>query len=262
VAYAWCVPSLLMGQAAEQKQSQVWGIQGLKSSYCVRFMVEPKAAAKELKPGFRLIPANQDHSLHPALQQLIKGQQEFASWSASDLCFYFSDAVQVGTRRIIEKNSRKQQMIAVWTIATQEEKSGGRRDLLLGFFSGRGSLTRAAEAAGVRLHEAEASVVDSAGTSNDVYSVKLQRTSLIWRGRSTGDSTRVEQPIQHSWLAPGVRGSPWLAQFELRPSWSTALVGSLSVEGKGDLGKALKASPIRFVGPFYHGGTGELRLSR
>jgi hypothetical protein len=48
----------------------------------------------------------------------------------------------------------------------------------------------------------------------------------------------------------------------LTPTWSRALVGSLRVEGKGDLAKLLKASPIRFVGPLYRGGGGELRFTR
>ena len=258
-----CVPSILLGQnRAEDKQPQVWSIQGLKTSYCIRFVIEPRAAAKELKDGFRIIPANQDQTLHPSIRQLIKTQPEFGSWSPSDLCFYFSDAVQIGARRVAEKNPRNQQMLAVWTLASQEEKSGARRDLVLGFFSARGSLTRAAEQAGVRLSEAHASVLDSADTSNDVYNVKLERSSLTWRGRPSGDSTRVEGPIDESWLVPGARGTVWSAQFAFRPTSSRALVGSLSVEGKGDLGKALKGSPIRFVGPLYTGGTAELRFSR
>jgi hypothetical protein len=260
---ASCLPSVVIAQGrAEEKQPQVWAIQGLKTAYCVRFVIEPKAAAKELKDGFRLIPANQDRTLHPSIQQLIKGQPEFGSWSPSDLCFYFSDAVQVGPRRVAEKNPRNQQMLAVWTLASQEERSGARRDLVVGFFSARASLTRAAEIAGVRLTEAHASVLDSADTSNDVYNLRLERTSLTWRGRPSGDSTRVEAPIEESWLVPGARGSMWSAQFVFRPTWSRALVGSLSVEGKGDLGKALKGSPIRFVGPLYRSGTAELRFSR
>jgi hypothetical protein len=260
---ASCVPSILLGQnRAEDKQPQVWSIQGLKTAYCVRFVIDPRAAAKELKDGFRLIPANQDRTLDPSIQQLIKGQPEFGSWSPSDLCFYFSDAVQIGTRRVAEKNPRNQQMLAVWTLASQEEKSGARRDLVLGFFSARGSLTRAAEQAGVRLSEAHASVLDSADTSNDVYNVKLERSSLTWRGRPSGDSTRVEGPIEQSWLVAGSRGTVWSAQFIFHPTSTRALVGSLSVEGKGDLGKALKGSPIRFVGPLYRGGSAELRFSR
>jgi hypothetical protein len=260
---ASCVPSVLRAQArAEDKQPQVWSIEGLKTAYCVRFVIEPRAAAKELKDGFRLITAGQDRTLHSSIQQLIKRQPEFGSWSPSDLCFYFSDAVQIGTRRVAEKNPRNQQMLAVWTLATQEEKSGARRDLVLGFFSARGSVTRAAEQVGVRLSEAHVSVLDSADTSNDVYNINLERSSLTWRGRPSGDTTRVEDPIEESWLVAGTRGTVWSAQFVFRPASSRALVGSLSVEGKGDLGKALKGSPIRFVGPLYRGGTAELRFSR
>jgi hypothetical protein len=40
------------------------------------------------------------------------------------------------------------------------------------------------------------------------------------------------------------------------------MVGSLKVEGKDDLAKLLKASPIRFVGPVYQGGTGSLHFGR
>jgi hypothetical protein len=260
---ACCVPSVLSAQAsADQRQSQVWGLQGLRSGYCVRFVIDQRAATRELKPGFRVVPASQDAALHPALQHLIQGQPEFAGWVPSSLCFYFTDAVQVGNRRVVEKNPRNQQMLAVWTLATQEERSGSRRDLALGIFSGRGSLIHAAEAAGVRLHEADAAVLDSADSANDVYTIKLERTSLMWRGRPTGDSSRVERPIEESWLVPGVRGGVWAVRLMLSPVWSRPLVGSLTVEGKGDLAKALKASPIRFVGPLYRSGAGELRFSR
>ena len=263
MAVACWVPLSLSAQAAgEPKQTQVWTLQGLGSSYCVRFAIEPRAAARELRNGFRLVPANQDGTLHPALKQLVQQQPELASWSPSQLCFYFSDAVQVGTRRVAEKNVRNQQMLAVWTVAAQEEKSGARRDLAIEVFSARGPLRRAAEAAGVRLHESDASVVDSADASNDVYRIKLERTSLVWRGRPTGDSTRVERPIQETWSMPGLRAGIWAVQFTYQPSWSRPVVGSLMVEGKGDLAKALKASPIRFVGPLYRGGTAGLRFTR
>ena len=72
----------------------------------------------------------------------------------------------------------------------------------------------------------------------------------------------VDQPIQESWSVSGLRGQMWNARLIRTPSWSRPLVGSLTVEGKGDLAKALKASPIRFVGPLYIGGGGELHFSR
>jgi hypothetical protein len=40
------------------------------------------------------------------------------------------------------------------------------------------------------------------------------------------------------------------------------MAGSLRVEGKGDFADAVKASPIRFVGPALLGGGGELAFRR
>jgi hypothetical protein len=41
-----------------------------------------------------------------------------------------------------------------------------------------------------------------------------------------------------------------------------SMVGALKVEGKDDFAQALKASPTRFAGPAYQGGSGVVRLGR
>ena len=258
----WGVPALSGQTRPEVKETQVWGLQGIRSGYCVRFLMEPRKAGRELEKGFHLVRADQDQTLHPALQQVIRSQPEFAAWAPSNLCFYFTDAVQVGARRVAEKNPRNFQMIASWTLAAQEEKSGTRRDMVLDMYANRGSLIRAAEAGRVRLHEAQAIFTDRPDTTADVYSTKLNRTLLIWKGRPTGDSTRIERPMEESWAVRGIRGGGiWSVRLAVSPLWSRPLVGSLTVEGKGDLAKALKGSPIRFVGPLYRGGGGEMRFT-
>jgi hypothetical protein len=69
--------------------------------------------------------------------------------------------------------------------------------------------------------------------------------------------------MEESWSVPGIRGSGlWTVRMAVSPAWTRPLVGSLTVEGKGDLAKALKASPTHFVGPLYFGGSVELRFSR
>jgi hypothetical protein len=259
----WCGVSALGAQtASEIKASQVWGLQGLRTGYCVRFLIEPRAASRRVRDGFRLLRADGDSTLHPALRGIVQSQPEYSSWSPSRLCFYFTDAMQVGARRIVEKDPRKYQMLAVWTLGTQEQKSGVRRDVVLDMFSSRTGLVRAAEAALIRLHEAHSVVSDRADTIEDSYSVSLERTLLVWRGHPTGDSTAVERPIEELWVVPGMRDRLWAARLVISPTWSRPIVGSLTVEGKGDLAKALKASPIRFVGPLYRGGAGDLRFSR
>jgi len=153
-------------------------------------------------------------------------------------------------------------MIGVWTVATVEQSPGTRRDLVVDMFTGRGPLKRAAELDRVRLNEAKSSVLDLPDTTSDEYRLKIGKTTLVWLGRAAGDSARVAPPITESWSVPSLRQGMWNVSLTLSPAWSRPMVGSLRVEGKGDLGKALKASPIRFVGPFYRGGGGELRFLR
>jgi len=257
------VPALAAQARTDVRESQRWEFQGIRAGYCIRFLVEPRTAARALEKGLRAVRADQDPTLHPALQQVIRGQPEFSAWAPSSLCFYFSDAVQVGTRRITDKNPRNFLMIALWTLGAQQQSGGSRRDLALDLYANRGNLIRAAESGRIRLREAKAVLTEQPDPTPDVYVMKLGGTLLTWRGRPTGDSTRVERPIEESWSVPGLRGSgAWAVHLAISPTWSRPLLGSLSVEGKGDLAKALKGSPIRFVGPLYHGGAGEIRFSR
>jgi hypothetical protein len=151
----------------------------------------------------------------------------------------------------------------MWSIATVAQKTGGQRDFVVELYGGRGGLTRAAEGSGVSMEEVRAAVAEAADTVPDIYSVQVGKTLLVWNGRPARDSTRVAQPVLESWSMVGLRSlGIWQTELELAPQWSQPLVGSFRVEGKGDLAKALKASPIRFVGPIYRGGGGKLRFRR
>ena len=125
-----------------------------------------------MKSGSHPVPASQDATLHPAIEQLVRSQPRLRLLVRVQVCFYFSDAVQVGSRRVAEKNPRNRQMLVVWTLPTQEESSGARREAVLGIYYGRSNLYRAAETAGVKLREAHVSVVDSADTGTDIYTIK------------------------------------------------------------------------------------------
>jgi hypothetical protein len=239
-----------------------WGLQGLRTAYCVRFLVDPKAAGKELRNGFTLVPAGQDSSLNSALQQVVRSQPEFASWIPSNLCLYYLDAVQIGKRRIVERDPSRYQLVALWSLAAREQGSGSRRDLLVDMYASRENLLNAAHQADFRLHEIRSQFYDRPDTTTDIYSLKIGKTQLTWTGRPAGDSARVDRPIVEQWSAVGLRHGERPAQLTLTPTWRRHVVGSLRVEGKGDLAKMLKASPIRFVGPQYRGGSGELRFFR
>jgi hypothetical protein len=260
----WCgTAAPLVAQAAsEGREGPLWTLQGLRTSQCVRFLLDPAIARRALPDGARLVPASRDETLHPALRGVIDGQPEFAAWTPSSLCLFYTDALTLGGRRFSSKDVRKRPMIGLWTVAALERGSGARRDVVLDFFAVGGGLAQAARNAKVRLSEAKSSVSKVPDTDNELHSVKIGKTRLVWNGRAVGDSTRVEQPLQESWLAQGTLGTVWRIQATLRPEWSRPMVGLFSVEGKDDLAQALKASPIRFVGPLYHGGGGELRFLR
>jgi hypothetical protein len=172
------------------------------------------------------------------------------------------DAVQIGRRRLVERDHRAYQLIGVWTLGATEQEGGAQRDLVVDMYASRNSLLRAAGTAQVRIHEVHSVVSDKADSTLDIYSVKIGKTQLVWNGKHTGDSTRIEDTLQEDWSVSGLRPSVRVARLQLKPAWSWPLVGSLRVEGKGDLAKALRNSPIRFVGPLYRGGSGRLVFSR
>ena len=262
VAAAFCGTWPLAAQdRAEGRGGPVWTLEGLQAGQCVRFLMEPDEAGKELRPGGRLIRADQDHILHPALRSVVQSQPEFAGWTPASLCLYYAAAIGVGGRRFGSRDPRKRQMIGFWTVAATEQ-DGSRRDMVLEAFGARGDLVRAAEMGKVRIREARSAVSKAASSGNDLYNVQIGKTRLSWNGRAAGDSTRLDRPSEELWVTRGASGTFWRVRAILRPLWSRPLVGVLSVEGKDDLAKALKASPTRFVGPVYYGGGGELRFSR
>ena len=224
--------------------------------------MDPGVSRKQLRDGLTLLRADQVPSLHPALASVIQGQPEFASWIPSSLCFFYLDAVHLGRRRYGDTSPRKPQMIGIWSMASAEQGSGARRDIVLELFGTRGDLVRAAGLAKVRFRDAQSSVSKAPESGNDLHDIRIGRTRLVWNGRPAGDSTQVDQAIRESWLAKGSSGTSWNVSAILTPTWSRPLVGVLSVEGKDDLAKALKAAPTRFVGPLYYGGGGQLRFFR
>jgi hypothetical protein len=259
----WGAAAPVVAQARpEGREGPVWTLEGLRTGQCVRFLLDPTVARRGLRAGTRPLAASQEETLHPALRGVIDGQPEFAGWTSSSLCLFYGDALTLGGRRFGGKDPRKQQMIGLWTVAVSEQGSGARQHVVLDFFGVGGGLVQAAGNAKVRFRQAKSSVSKVPGTDNELYAVKIGKTRLTWNGRAAGDSTRVEQPIQESWLVQGTIGTVWRVHATLKPEWSRPLVGLLSVEGKDDLAKALQASPIRFVGPLYQGGGAELRFSR
>jgi hypothetical protein len=241
----------------------------------VQLLLDSSTVARSLAAGLRPIRADQMPDLHPAIRGVVQTQPEFAGWTPSKLCLYYFSGVDAGAARVRSKDARKAPLLAAWTAAAVEAGSGARRDVALEFVSGSGRLSRAAQGAGLNLVEARSVIgmvpyVSEEGvpSRDSRYQLKIGKTLITWDGRPVGDSTRVDQPIEADWLARGRRSETsrradwWHARLRLAPTWSRGMAGSLRVQGKDAFAKALKASPIRFVGPLYSQGGGEIHFDR
>ena len=206
--------------------------------------------------------------LHPALRGVAERQPEFRNWVPSSLCIYYFGAVEADGQRVREEDPRRAPMLAFLTLAAADSLSGARRDFAVEVITNTGRLERSGNVAGLDLRKARSSVApvpaedEGMESGDDRYQLRVGKTQLVWDGRAAEDSTPAGTPLVREWKAEGRRGGWVFGKLTLEPAWTRAMIGSLKVEGKDEFARMLKASPIRFVGPVYQGGSGSLEFSR
>jgi hypothetical protein len=262
-------PPVAAQEKDDENLNRVWRIQGLQAGYCVQLLVEPGKLDVAIPPGTRPIRADSMEDLSPILRNVITHQPEFASWTPSKICMYYMQSVDVGALTVNERDPAKSPMVGVWSIAAAEGAGKTARDVALRLFTNSGRLERAAEVSGLDLRKVE-SEVRAIPNENDASAppvgvrraVRIHRTQLIWEGRQVDDSTKADSTVTTVWRADSKRRGPMTARLALRPTWTKGMAGSLRVEGEDDFARAVKASPVRFVGPAVMGGGGELAFGR
>ncbi len=247
----------------------MWRIEGLRTGFCVQLLIDPGQLDVAIPRDARPLRADAVNDLNPVLRTMISNQPEFAAWTPSRLCLYYMETVDVGPLRVSERDPGKAPMIGVWSLAAVDAAGGARRDVVLRMFTNTGRLERAGQVSGLDLRKVRSTVRDldneddaSAPPIGIRYQVKLGKSVLTWDGRRVGDSTRAEGSQSTEWRADSRRRGQMNARLTLTPEWSKAMVGSLWVEGEDGFANAIKASPIRFVGPAMLGGGGELAFGR
>ena len=259
----------LNAQAAERDEDDgnrglAWQLEGLKRCFCVDFLMEPELAAKRLPKGYGPVPAHRFASLHSALVRLIEDEPDYRDWIPSTICAFGSSAIVVDGRRIGGRDPASREMIGMWGIAgTPEGEDVDDLWVLHEFLTNNHRIKRVAEGSLLKLRVIDEEMgKDVERITEDHFSLKIGKTRLTWVGHLSGDSTRAEGPLHRRWRLEGNRGSKWLAEVAIEPGWYRPMVGALRVEGKDDLAKALKASPIRMAGPAFWGGSGEIVFQR
>jgi hypothetical protein len=203
------------------------------------------------------------------LRNVLTHQPEFGSWTPSKICMYYMQSVDVGSLRVSDRNPEKAPMVGVWSLTAAEGAGNTARDVALRLFTNNGRLERAAEVSGLDLRKVD-SEVRNIPNENDASAppigvrrtIRLDRTLLTWEGRQVDDSAKADGPLTLVWRADSKRRGPMTTRLALTPEWTKGMAGSLRVEGDDDFAEAVKASPIRFVGPAVMGGVGELAFGR
>lgn len=258
----------LTGQQGDP-DAGTWQLEGLRTSFCVQLLLDPASAAlQDLPPGFRPVPASEVRDLPVSLRGVVEGQPEFASWSPSRVCVHTVDTIRTKEFALADRSGRHPQLFATWTVEAADP-GGVIREVALDLFANSGRLIRAARLAGQVVREARLTIgkvpaEDENGvpSSDDRFQVKVGKTTVTWDGRLAGDSVPVPQPVLLAWAVTAVRGQAAEGRISLTPIYARSMVGSLKVDGKDALAKALRASPTRFAGPAYGGGAGSITFTR
>ncbi len=256
-------PGNLSAQGADGPSGPEWRLEGLELSFCVDFLIELASADKRLPKGFQPVAAARFAQLHPALRSMIDAEPVYRDWIPSALCTYGAAVVEVDGRRYGQSGSGSRQMVGMWAIAgTPEENGTDSLWVVSEFLTGNDRIKRAAEGSLLRLREIDEVVGEDSESGEDMHGLKIGKTRVTWIGHLGGDSTRAAEPGHEVWWLKGNRGTTWLARLSREPVWRQPMVGGLRIEGKDDLAKALKSSPIRMLGPAFWGGGATLVFER
>jgi hypothetical protein len=232
-------------------------------------LLDPSKLEVSIPRGARPLRADAIEDLSPVLRTVVSHQPEFAGWTPSKICMYYMRAVDVGALRVSARDPEKVPMVGVWSLSAAEGAGNTPRDVALRLFTNNGRLERAAEVSGLDLRKVDSEVRNipnehdaSAPPIGVRRTVRLNKTLLTWESRQVDDSAKADGSLTLVWRAESKRRGPMTARLALSPEWTKGMAGSLRVEGDDDFAEAVKASPIRFVGPAVIGGTGRLAFGR
>lgn len=257
--------ALLLGPAplTAQSASARFDITGIQRLFCVNFLVEPGQAAEMLGSRFRPIIAGEASSLASPIRMLIDGEPEYATWVPGQVCMLEAGAIKHGTEVASEVGKR---VAMGWAALRAREASAPPSDAsswrTLEYFSSDRVLRRQVRDALVNMDGGDFEVGEAIGnTTDERVRLKAGGTELIWEGRVAGENAPARATRQLL-MVDGRRNDLWASSMDLTPVTERPLVGTLQIQGKSVLAEAMKASPIRMVGPLQSGGTGVIAFAR
>lgn len=247
--------------AAQDDGGTRWTFTDARGGFCVWYLAEPELARDLVPKETVLRPAGEGVGLPPAVVRVIQDEPRFASWIPATICINLFGQVASNGRAIVTAKADEPILVLTHSVAATSPRGvTGAHHFLMELGTDRGSLARAAELLGARSFDRSVSIRKNPDGGDDEIEVKIGKTKIFWQGHRTG-TPRVGTTRSMSFGYAGLRLTNWHVTFESAPAETFLMVGALRVEGKDDLGKALRASPIRAVGPLEQGGGATITFS-
>jgi hypothetical protein len=249
-----------LAQSSPAPEAQlVWNLEGTESGWCLQFLIDPTKAGDDLPDGAVPVPASEAGELHPAIQRLISDEPQYARWVPSQVCTWFFNSVTAAGHRV-DRNKKSPPAIAWWGVLTHPKAGSDSEPVfaLRMLATNNWRIQKPSEAARVSMRSLDVFVEKVPETQEDRYTLRYGKTTVMFDGHASPDTMTTPETISQVWWTEGDASTVWRGAASLHPSSTHALVGALTIQGKGDLADALKASPIRLVGPVHSGGDGEV----
>lgn len=269
-AHRLLLPSVLLGMVtaiarpvAAQDNPPFWRWVDARDGFCIWYLADPAEAPGLLPPGVAPRPSAQTTQLPDILRRIVQDEPRFAAWIPGLVCVG-RFAVVAANGEPVASMEREGRPVLYVLSALAAEGGGGGDDLewqLLELGLDAGPLERIAN--GLDLGPASRSLPVRQGVEgeDDQWALRLDGAELIWSGHRAGGS-RVGSTQMMSFGYVGRRNSVWRIDVQTAPAGEQDQVGSLRVEGRGELARALKSSPIRAVAALQAGGEATMTFRR
>lgn len=246
--------------AQQHAAVDAWQFGNLQQGYCITYLVSPEDAPALLPDDAQPIRLDAMPNAPPILARVLKDQPEYASWMPSFICIYRFGRADVAGREVIAPSGASEMvgMVAFSARVTAGQPDGGV--FISRLFTNDKRIARATDSTAMPFQQVKATYGKAAHGDDERHILVLGKSSLIWDGHAAADSAPVSAPIKQALVIRGPRNKPVILSWHLTATQNRSMVGALVVQGKDRLAKLLRKSPIRYLGPLYEGGKGELGI--
>lgn len=248
--------SARVGRVPAQAPAEVrWSLEGNRGSYCIWYLADPDLARTMVPSNIALAPAGTGAGLPPLLARTVQDEPRFAQWIPGAICIAAFDRVTSGGRTLAQGKSGRPVIIGTNSLAASEARGfPSASSYLIDFMTDQHSLSRAADAAGIGMDGITVVTKQQVGADDPRVSITVAGVQITWSGHAIGDSG-VGKTRSVSFGYGNGRAASWLIELQSAPASTRLMAGSLEVDGRNTLARALKASPVRGIGPEDSGGS-------